>query len=285
MQLLRPKFSLGSTFMTSASPSRAATFALAAAGLFIGLVLVLHVVRADLEPSWHMVSEYSVGPGGWLMQLAFLALASSFLSLMLALRLHTPGALGISGRVFLGIAGVGATFGGLFNTDPPGTAPEHISTTGMLHGFAFMLGVPGVLVAVTLLTVALWRSPDWRSASSAAHLSHARVGNDAGIRRGHGQCNGAPRDGARVCGRVAKSCTRPRLGVVGRSSCYSLPQAVSGSPARALWLSRILAFGSLDNPNAVEPELHYWYSEHLSWVAFEDTLPKHPEFPPQESAD
>jgi Protein of unknown function (DUF998) len=161
--------------MTSASPSRAATFALAGAGLFIGLVLVLHVVRADLEPSWHMVSEYSVGPGGWLMQLAFLALAGSFLSLMLALRLHTPGALGISGRVFLGIAGVGATFGGLFNTDPPGTAPEQISTTGMLHGFAFMLGVPGVLVAVTLLTVALWRSPAWRSQRAVLLTSAALV--------------------------------------------------------------------------------------------------------------
>jgi hypothetical protein len=46
-----------------------------------------------------------------------------------------------------------------------------------------------------------------------------------------------------------------------------------------------ITIGSLDNPNAVKPDLHYWYSEHLSWVAFADTLPKHPEFPPQETAD
>jgi Protein of unknown function (DUF998) len=161
--------------VTSTTQARAATLALLGAALFIGLVLVLHVVRADLEPGWHMVSEYSVGPGGWLMRLAFFALASSFLSLMLALEVHTPGALGITGRVFLGIAGVGAAFGGLFNTDPPGTAPELISTTGKLHGFAFMLGVPGVLVAVTLLTIALWRSPDWRSQRSLMLASAAFV--------------------------------------------------------------------------------------------------------------
>jgi hypothetical protein len=161
--------------MTSSFPSRAAAFALAGAALFVALVLALHVVRADLDPSWHMVSEYSVGPAGWLMRLAFLALAASFSCLMLALRSRAQGALGVTGRVFLGIAGVGAAMGGLFNTDPPGTAPEHISTTGMLHGFAFMLGVPGVLVAVTLLTAALWRSPDWRSQRAVLLASAAGV--------------------------------------------------------------------------------------------------------------
>ena len=65
--------------------------------------------------------------------------------------------------------------GGLFNTDPPGTAPEAISTTGMLHGFAFMLGVPGVLFAVTLLTGSLWRSPAWRSQRSVLLATAALV--------------------------------------------------------------------------------------------------------------
>ena len=161
--------------MTSRLPSRAATFALAGAALFVALVLVLHVVRADLEPSWHMISEYSVGRGGWLMRLAFLALASSLFSLTLALGVHARGALGVTGRVFLGIASVGASMGGLFNTDPAGTAPEHISTTGMLHGFAFMLGVPGILFAVTFLTGALWRSPAWRSQRSVLLVSAALV--------------------------------------------------------------------------------------------------------------
>jgi Protein of unknown function (DUF998) len=155
--------------------SRLATFALYSAGLFVALLLVLHFVRADLAPSWHMISEYSVGPGGWLMQLAFFTLASSFFSLTLALGAHAKGVLGAAGRVFLFVAGVGLTMGGLFNTDPPGTPREHISSTGMLHGFAFMLGVPGVLLAVTLVTSALWRAPAWRSQRALLFTSSGLV--------------------------------------------------------------------------------------------------------------
>jgi hypothetical protein len=141
---------------------RPATFALYGAGLFVALLLLLHLVRVDLEPSWHMISEYSVGAGGWLMRLAFFALAGSFFSLALALSPHAKGVLGVTGRLFLALAGLGLTMGGLFNTDPPGTPRDQLSGTGMLHGFAFMLGVPGVLLGVTLVTGALWRSQAWR---------------------------------------------------------------------------------------------------------------------------
>jgi hypothetical protein len=143
---------------------RSASVALAASGLFGGLVGLLHLLRPELAPGWHMLSEYSVGPWGFLMRLAFLALAASFVSLTLALRGHARGLIGKAGRCCLALAALGATMGGLFNTDPPATAPERVSTTGMLHGFAFMLGVPGVLLAVTLLGAALWREPNWRSA-------------------------------------------------------------------------------------------------------------------------
>lgn len=35
----------------------------------------------------------------------------------------------------------------------------------------------------------------------------------------------------------------------------------------------------------VSPSLHYWYSEHLRWVSFDDALPKYPEFPPTDEAE
>ncbi|MBY0270425.1 MAG: GFA family protein [Burkholderiales bacterium] len=41
-----------------------------------------------------------------------------------------------------------------------------------------------------------------------------------------------------------------------------------------------IAVGSLDNPEAVKPALHYWHSRHLSWAEFADALPRHPELPP-----
>ncbi|MCL1633233.1 GFA family protein [Luteimonas sp. SX5] len=43
-----------------------------------------------------------------------------------------------------------------------------------------------------------------------------------------------------------------------------------------------ISLGSLDDPEAIRPTLHYWDNEHLSWVDFADGLPRHPEFPPME---
>lgn len=43
-----------------------------------------------------------------------------------------------------------------------------------------------------------------------------------------------------------------------------------------------IAVGSLDDPEAISPQLHYWYSKHLSWTEFADELPRYPELPPFE---
>jgi hypothetical protein len=43
-----------------------------------------------------------------------------------------------------------------------------------------------------------------------------------------------------------------------------------------------LTVGSLDDPAAVTPSLHYWDSRRLPWVRFADDLPRHAEFPPFE---
>lgn len=43
-----------------------------------------------------------------------------------------------------------------------------------------------------------------------------------------------------------------------------------------------ITIGSLDQPEAVQPTLHYWHSRHLAWAEFADNLPRHPEFPPME---
>ena len=42
-----------------------------------------------------------------------------------------------------------------------------------------------------------------------------------------------------------------------------------------------ITIGSFDEPNAINPEFHYWYSEHLSWMSVEDNRAKHAGFPPQ----
>ena len=42
-----------------------------------------------------------------------------------------------------------------------------------------------------------------------------------------------------------------------------------------------ITIGSMDRPDAITPQFHYWHSEHLAWAEFADTLPRHPEFPPR----
>ena len=41
-----------------------------------------------------------------------------------------------------------------------------------------------------------------------------------------------------------------------------------------------LTIGSLDDPEGIRPSMHYWDTKRLSWVVFDDELPKYPEFPP-----
>ena len=41
-----------------------------------------------------------------------------------------------------------------------------------------------------------------------------------------------------------------------------------------------ISIGSLDDPESVTPELHYWHSRHISWAEFADDLPRHAGFPP-----
>lgn len=43
-----------------------------------------------------------------------------------------------------------------------------------------------------------------------------------------------------------------------------------------------ITIGSLDQPQAVPPALHYWDKERLPWLKFADGLPVHPELPPFE---
>ena len=43
-----------------------------------------------------------------------------------------------------------------------------------------------------------------------------------------------------------------------------------------------ITIGSLDDPAAVAPALHYWDSQRLPWFHTGDALPRYPEFPPVE---
>ena len=40
-----------------------------------------------------------------------------------------------------------------------------------------------------------------------------------------------------------------------------------------------ISIGSLDDPDAIALQLHYWHARHLAWGEFADVLPRYPELP------
>ena len=50
---------------------------MAAAALFLSLLVALHVFKPEVDPSWRMISDYELGRYGFVMVLAFVSLRSA----------------------------------------------------------------------------------------------------------------------------------------------------------------------------------------------------------------
>lgn len=142
---------------------RAARFSLRAAIAFLVLLAVLHVIKPELDPSWHFISEYAIGDYGWIMTLAFLSLAVSCASLAVALWPQITGIVGKIGLLLLLISAVGMTMAGIFTTDPITTSRDAMTTSGRLHELGATLDLTpfaALLVSWSLIR----RNPAWSSA-------------------------------------------------------------------------------------------------------------------------
>jgi drug/metabolite transporter (DMT)-like permease len=130
----------------------------------LGCVVALHLLRADLDPTAHRLSEYATGPYGWLMTAAFMLLGCALLAL--AVGLGSSGwARGWARWVpaMVALAGVGMIMSGIFETDsevPP--RPAEI-VHSRASGTAFL-----ALILAALL---------WSAAQTFARrpLRHTRV--------------------------------------------------------------------------------------------------------------
>ena len=124
--------------------------------LFLVLVAALHVLKPELRPARHMISEYAVGRHGWTMQAAFGCLATSCLWTA-AVAWQVPGAR--AGAVLLAVAGVGALGVGLWVTDPPGPDPGAATPAGLLHLVFSLVLIPVLPLAASLLGAAAAADP------------------------------------------------------------------------------------------------------------------------------
>src|ERR1700690_862881 len=98
--------------------TRAARLAMGAIIAYQILMVVLIFLRPDLDPSWHALSEWAIGPHGWIMSGAFLISATSYAVLFVMLKSQLRGTMGRTGLGMLLICVIGATGVGLFTTDP-----------------------------------------------------------------------------------------------------------------------------------------------------------------------
>ena len=145
------------------SAAMTARLSRAAAGMFVLLLAVLHMLRPDLDPTWRFISEYAIGDHNRVMVLAFLSLAISFIALFLALRSEMKSMGGRIGLAALLISATGLIIAAIFPTDPVTTTPDAMTTSGKLHSLGGALGI-AMPFAAALITWNLAHNPGWAQA-------------------------------------------------------------------------------------------------------------------------
>ena len=148
--------------VTAISPT-AARLSFAGAATFALLLAALHFIKPELDPSWHFISEYAIGEYGWIMVLAFLSLALSYVGLFLALRSQLQTIAGRIGLTLLLVSALGLTIAAIFTTDPITVSENAVTTEGTLHNLGGTLGIAMPFAAV-LIGWKLARNPAWSSA-------------------------------------------------------------------------------------------------------------------------
>lgn len=107
----------------SALAASAARISIVFGVVFLVLLVSLHFLEPEFDPTWRFISEYALGSVGWLMNLAFLALAISLVSACVAIFSQVRvwyGYIGIAGLI---VAATGLTIAAIYRTDPITTSP------------------------------------------------------------------------------------------------------------------------------------------------------------------
>ena len=149
----------------------AAVTALVAGGITAGLIAILHVLEPEYDPSWRMISEYSVGRYGWVMRLAFVTMAVSPAATCVAL---WP----FGGAWTIGLAGVasGALGAAFIDADPIMTPRSQATPVGRAHTVLGGVCLAGFPPAALLAGVGVANALGWT-------LAIASVVPFAGLRR------------------------------------------------------------------------------------------------------
>jgi hypothetical protein len=152
-----------STFNTpfpTNSARNAALVSSVGASMFLVILVALHVVRPDLDPSWRFISEYELGPHGWLMHVAFICLAVGAGGVAFAVVSQARSFAGYVGIALLLISAAGMTLAGV-------VAPDSNSRIHDIGAMLDLIPFAALLIAWSLSRNATWASTrvsSWRIA-------------------------------------------------------------------------------------------------------------------------
>jgi hypothetical protein len=147
---------------TPAISRTAAQLAFARAFTFVVLLAALHFIERELDPSWHFISEYAIGDYSRMMEVAFLSLALSYVSLFVAIRSQLRTIVGRIGLALLLVSALGLTIAAFFTTDPIAVSEDALTTEGTLHNLGGTLSM-AMPFAAGLIGWRLARIPAWSS--------------------------------------------------------------------------------------------------------------------------
>src|SRR6185436_12952143 len=104
---------------------------------------------------------YAIGTHGWLITICFVALAAGSASLSVALKPQKRTRMGRIGLALLFLAALGLAMAALFPTDPPAASRQAASWSDYLHRVSSAIEVPGQILAMLLLSLALRNRTLW----------------------------------------------------------------------------------------------------------------------------
>ena len=125
---------------------------------FMVALAALHALRGEYDPLEETVSQYSIGPHGYLMTTAFFAIGLGVVALAVALSRGVMPSPRI-GPLLLGLAGVCVFLVGVFPVDPASAA---MPISELAHDAAFMTSILAAIAAMFVLTHHFKRAPGWR---------------------------------------------------------------------------------------------------------------------------
>jgi putative Mn2+ efflux pump MntP len=140
--------------------SIAVKLTIASMALFLLILLSLHLLEPEFDPTWRFISEYALGDFGWLMSLDFMLAGIGSLSYIVASWDECKNVTGRIGQVLLGISALGMVIAALFTTDPITTPADEMTKSGNLHALGGQLNVTPL--AVLFLSLSIRKHIGWK---------------------------------------------------------------------------------------------------------------------------